>query len=271
MASARRSVYTFFAIVVSMLAACASTPPAPAPEIRQALAPTGKLRVGMYPGSPTSMIRDPKTGEMKGVTVELGQELARRLGVPFEPVVFQRPAEIVEAVKSGKADITFTNASSSRAKLMDFTPPLLDIEKGFLALPDSPVSTSTLSDVDRPGFRVGVSRGSSTLHELSGEFKHAKLVEAPNLKSAIEMLAQRKIDAFASNKAILSEMSDDLPGSRVLAGRFGLEHVALAIPKGREQGMAYLRGFAEEMMIGGYLERAVKNAGLRGTVKPGPN
>ena len=154
---------------------------------------------------------------------------------------------------------------------MDFTPPLLDIEQGFLVLPGSPVTTSALTEVDRPGIRVGVSRGSTSLSSLSREFKHATLVQAPNLKAAIEMLAQRKVDAFASNKAILSEMSDELPGSRVLADRYGLEHAALGIPKGREQGMDYLRGFAKEMMSGGYLQRAVESAGLRGTVKPESN
>jgi len=54
---------------------------APTPEIRQALAPSGKLRVGVYPGSPFSMVRDPVSGEMKGIAVELGKALAMRLGV----------------------------------------------------------------------------------------------------------------------------------------------------------------------------------------------
>jgi len=271
MISVRRSIVPLIAIVVSMLAGCAGNPAALTPEIRQTLAPTGKLRVGAYPGSPTSMVKDAKTGEMKGVTLELGQELARRLGVPFDLVVFQRPAEVVEGVKSGKADIAFTNASPARSKDIDFTPPLLDIEQGFLVLPGSPISTSVLADMDRPEIRVGVSQGSTSLSTLTREFKHAKLVQVANLKIASEMLTKRQLDAFASNKAILSELSDELPGSRVLPGRFGLEHVALGIPKGRDQGMDYLRGFAGDMISGGYLQRAVETAGLRGTVKPESN
>src|SRR5476649_47299 len=132
MTSVYRSIIPLIASVGSMLAGCARNAMAPAPEIRHALAPTGRLRVGVYPGSPTSMIRDPKTGEMKGVALELGKELARRLGVPFEPVVFQRPAEVIEGMKAGNVDITFTNASPARARDIDFTPPLLGIEQGFL-------------------------------------------------------------------------------------------------------------------------------------------
>jgi polar amino acid transport system substrate-binding protein len=61
-------------------------------------------------------------------------------------------------------------------------------------------------------------------------------------------------------------MSDALPGSRMLDGRWGLEHLAVAIPKGRDQGMAYVRKFAEDAKSEGLVDRAVERAGLRGTV-----
>jgi polar amino acid transport system substrate-binding protein len=51
------------------------------PEPRQVLAPTGKLRAALYPGTPTSIL-DPKEAEPRGVGYELGKEMARRLGVP---------------------------------------------------------------------------------------------------------------------------------------------------------------------------------------------
>lgn len=128
-----------------------------------------------------------------------------------------------------------------------------------------------MTDVDRLAIRVGVSQDSISFGTLAREFKRAELVEVSSLKVAIEMLTQCKIDAFASNKAILNEMSDEMPGSRMLAGRFGLVQVALGIPKGRDQGMVYLRGFAADMMSGGLLQRADETAGLHGTVKPNPD
>jgi polar amino acid transport system substrate-binding protein len=53
-------------------------------DVRQALAPSGKLRVGVYPDSPFSMVRDPVSGETKGIAVELGKALAMRLDVPYQ-------------------------------------------------------------------------------------------------------------------------------------------------------------------------------------------
>lgn len=261
-----RRHFLSLAAIALVLAGCAATRVEPDALARQALAPTGKLRVAVYPGSPTSMVKDAASGETRGVTWELGQALAARLGVPFEPVVFARPAEVVEGLKSGKADVTFTNASPARAKDLDFTAPLLAIEQGFLVPAGSKLAK--IEDVDQPGVRVGVSTGSTSEGVLTRWAKQLTLLRAPTLKEAAAMLSAGKLDAFATNKAILSELSDQLPGSRILEGRIGLEHMALGIPKGREAGMAYLRKFAEEAMADGSVQRAVTRAGVRGTVKP---
>jgi len=254
------------AAIALALAGCATTGVEPDASARQALAPTGRLRVAVYPGSPTSMVKDAATGETRGVTWELGQALAARLGVPFEPVVFARPAEVIEGLKAGKADLTFTNASPARAKEVDFTAPLLAVEQGFLVPAGSKLAK--FEEVDRPGVRVGVSVGSTSEGVLTREAKHLTLVRAPALKDAAALLAGGKIDAYATNKAILSELSDQLPGSRILEGRFGLEQMALGVPKGREAGMAYLRRFAEASVADGSVQRAVERAGVRGTVRP---
>jgi polar amino acid transport system substrate-binding protein len=78
------------------------------------------------------------------------------------------------------------------------------------------------------------------------------------------MLRSGKVDAFAANKANLFQLSDKLPGSRVLDGRIGVDEVAIALPKGREAGMGYLRKYVEEARCEGLVKKAVQRAGLRG-------
>ena len=239
------------ALTISLaLAGCATAPtPTPAPEIRQALAPTGKLRVAVYPGSPTSMVRSAGADEMRGLAVELGRDLTRRLGVPAEIVVYERAAEVVEALKSGNAVFTITYATPARGLELAFTPPLVALELGYLSLPGSPVQA--LADVDRPGIRIGVSQGSTSQGVLSRELTRAQVIPAPSLKAAGEMLQRRELDAFATNKAILFELADGLPGALVLEGRWGLEQLAIAVPKERALAAEYLRGFAEAMRADG--------------------
>jgi polar amino acid transport system substrate-binding protein len=57
--------------------------------------------VGLYPGSPTSIIPAARRGEERGVSHDVGRDFARRLGVPFEPVVFPKNAEVLEAAREG--------------------------------------------------------------------------------------------------------------------------------------------------------------------------
>ncbi|MGZ5033337.1 MAG: transporter substrate-binding domain-containing protein [Usitatibacter sp.] len=257
------------AVAALLFGACSSPPIAPTEQVRQVLAPGGKLRVGLYPGSPTSLIEDPASGEARGVGHDLGRELARRLGVSFEAVVFANNAQLQDAAKAASVDLVFTNATPSRAKALDFTPTVLEVEQGYLVPARSPIAST--ANLDRAGVRVGVSEGSTSQDVLTRELKHATVVPVASLKACVDALAQGKLDAFATNKAILFEMSDKLPGSRVLDGRWGLEHFSLGIPKGREQAMPYLGQLAEAARKDGVVDRAVERAGLRGAVRAGSN
>jgi polar amino acid transport system substrate-binding protein len=93
----------------------------------EVLAPTGKLRAGTFPGSPLSMVRDGKTREMHGLCMDLGKELAKRLGVPFEQVDYQRIAEVIEAMKTGDVDFTISNATPARAAHVTFSQTLISL------------------------------------------------------------------------------------------------------------------------------------------------
>ncbi|MBV8032746.1 MAG: SMP-30/gluconolactonase/LRE family protein [Betaproteobacteria bacterium] len=246
-----------------LLAACAGPGPGPSQEVRNALAPTGKLRVGVYPGSPTSMVRD-ASGE-RGVSVEMGRLLAQRLGVPYEQVEFRRVAEVVDGLKSGKADFTITNATPARAADLDFSAPVITLELGYLVPPASRIAT--MAEADRPGMRIGVAEGGTSHATLTRTLKQATVVPMPSLSAAIELLQGGRLDAFASNKGILNEMADRLPGSKILEGRWGLEHLAMAVPKGRDAGLAFLRSFADEAVASGAVASASERAGLRGMAK----
>ena len=241
----------------------------PTPEARKVLAPTGKLRVGLYVGNPASLLKEPASDQAKGVGFELGREFARWLGLLFEPVIYPNNGAVLEGVRSGNVDVVFTNATAARAKEIDFTQPYIEVEAGFLVPQDSPITA--FSDVDKSGIRVGVMDGSTSATTLPTVLKNASVVRLPTIESVVEALSAGKLDAFATNKSILFEMSDALPGSTVLTGRYGVEQLAMGIPKGRESGLSYARSFVATAISGGLVKAAMTRAGLRGgIVKTGP-
>lgn len=251
------------AIAAAMLVASAFG--AFAQDVKEILAPKGKLRVGVYYGSPTSMLRDPKTNEVHGLTYDLGQELARRLNVPFEQVNYQRISDVLEGMKAGDVDFTVSNSTPARAVSVTFSQHLLTIELGYLVTTASPITT--VADIQKPGLRIGVTQGSTSQGTIPKLLPNAIVVPAESYKRGIEMLEHGEIDTYATNKPILFEMSDQMPGSRVLDGRWGEEHLAVAIPKGREAALEYIQHFIQDVQTNGLLAQSVERSGLRGAVK----
>ena len=66
----------------ALAAGCAQTPPAPSPEAKSQLAPSGTLRVAVLTSNPIIGVKDASSGEVKGTTVDLGRALAAGAGVP---------------------------------------------------------------------------------------------------------------------------------------------------------------------------------------------
>lgn len=222
--------------------------PALADGERLVLAPSGALRVGIYPGSPTSVVTD-AAGQPHGLSYDLGGELAKQLGVAVDYVRFQRVADIVTAIKNGEVDFTVTNATPARANDVSFSQPVLSIELGFLVPASSPLTRA--DDIDRPGMRIGVTKGSTSERTLPQKFKNATIVPAESVKVVIEMFSRGEIDLYATNKPTLYEMSDQMPGARILEGNWGLEHMAVAIPRGREAALPFVNHFVQDAQSGG--------------------
>jgi polar amino acid transport system substrate-binding protein len=241
--------------------------PASAAGEKELLAPTGHLRVGVYPGSPTSMVTVPATGETHGLAYDLGREFAGRLAVPVEYVRFQRVADVISAMKDGQVDFTVTNATPARANDVSFSPPVLAIELGYLVPANSAITRA--EEIDRAGIRIGVTRGSTSERTLPARFKNAAIVPAENVKVAVDMFKRGEIDLYATNKPTLFEMSDAMTGARVLEGNWGLEHMAVAFPKGREAGLPFVSRFVSEVKASGLLDQVERQAGLRGAVNDG--
>ena len=247
-----------------LVAGCAT--PGPSTDIQHALAPTGSLRVAVYVGTTTSVISD---ADRRGVGYDIGQDFARALHVPFAPMILEKNADVQAAIKTGKADAAFTNASPERARDMDFTQPYLTIALGYLAGPKTRVTS--LAQVDQPGVRVGVTAGSSSFGLLSAQLKNAKVITTTTVDEGDAMLAAGTLDLYATNKATLYAMGDKLPGSHVLDGAWGYERHAMGVPKGREAGLPFAKTFIADEMAKGRVKTAAAHAGLRGAVDTKPD
>lgn len=246
-----------------LLAACATTPSVP-PQVREDLAPTGKLRAGINHANAVIATKDPATGELRGVSVDLMRELARRLDVPLELTGFDFSGKLTDALNAGVLDIggIAGGAGSGREKTLDFTAGYLQIETTYLVAPGS--SIRSVAEVDRTGVRVGVADKSAFQPFLARTLNQAQLLTGPGNPTAFELLRSGKVEVLAGLRHQLMEVAPKLPGSRVLDGRFLVVEQTLAIrklPAGREAGIRYLREYIEEMKASGFVARALAKFG----------
>ena len=67
------------------------------------LVQAGQVRVGLF--ASFLYTKNPATGELRGVGIEIARALAARLGVEVLIVERSDPAEIVECLKAGACDV----------------------------------------------------------------------------------------------------------------------------------------------------------------------
>lgn len=146
------------------------------PEVVKQFAPTGSLRAAINFGNPVLAQRLGAAGTPAGVAVDLSYELGYRLGVPVELVAFEAAGKVFEAGRSGIWDVAFFGIEPERAAEVDFTAPYLLIE-GTYMVPAASLLRA-VEDVDQPGVRIAVGRGSAYDLFLTRALRHAAILRA---------------------------------------------------------------------------------------------
>ncbi len=234
-------------------------------------APSGRLLASINLGNPILAALDPGTGRAQGVSVDLAQALADRLGVALELLQFDTAAKSVEAVTTGAADVGFFAIDPLRGAGIAFTDAYVLIEGCYLVRADSPLQAN--EDVDRAGVSVVVGKGSAYDLHLSRELRHAQIVRAPSSPAVVPTFLDFGADVAAGIKQQLEADARRLPGLRLLDGRFMVIRQAMGTPRDRgDEIAAALHAFVEEMKASGFVADALTRHEIAGaTVAPPAN
>ena len=159
-------------ICFAVTVAAAQVQQAASPDVIKDLAPAGRLHAAINAGNVVLVQKD-AAGAISGITVDLARELARRLGVPTDLVEYEAAGKVTDTAKSGAWDVAFVAIEARRAEVIGFTAPYVVIESTYMVTTDSPLKT--IGDVDRPGIRIAVPRGSAYDLFLTHALQHATL------------------------------------------------------------------------------------------------
>lgn len=233
------------------------------PDILQAFAPTGKLRASINLGNPILANKNPQTGELFGVSIDLANALAKQLGVGIELVVFDAAGKSVEAVRGEQADIGFFAIDPLRGQGIAFTAPYVLIEGAYMVPETSSIRAN--EEVDRSGIRVTVGKGSAYDLFLTRELKQADIVRALTSPTVVDVFVEQKLEVAAGVKQQLEADQARFSGRRILPGRFMVIQQAMGTPKSRGfEAAAYLTQFVEDMKASGFVTDAMRRHGIQG-------
>ncbi len=236
------------------------------PALTAELAPTGRLRASINLGN--SVLAQGTPDAPSGVSVDLANELGRRLGIPVDFTCFTAAMPSFENVKAGTADIGFLAHEPARAAEVEFTAPYVQIEGTYMVLNGSPLKV--IEDVDKPSIRIAVGKGAAYDLFLTRTLKHAQLVrsDAGGGRGMIDLFFKEKLDVVAGVKQSLQAHAVNDPSVRIMDGRFQVIGQAMALPKGRPAAAAYLKAFIEELKASGFVADGLKRSGQDAAVAP---
>jgi polar amino acid transport system substrate-binding protein len=151
---------------------------------------------------------------------------------------------------------------------MEYTAPYVIIEGAYLVRDESPLRAN--DDVDRPGTRIAVGRGSAYDLYLTRALKAATLVRAPTSPAVTDLFLAQHLDVAAGVRQQLEADARRVGGVRLLPGRFMVIEQAMGVPKGRLAAQRWLGAFVEEMKASGFVAEALRRHGVEGAIVASP-
>ena len=241
---------------------------APSDTVKAQLTPTGVLRAGINMSNFLLVVDKMPDGDPIGPSPSIAKAIADALGVPLKLVPFENPSAVAAAAGTDAWDIGNIGAEPQRAAVMDFTAAYVEIEATYLVPPDSPIQS--VEEVDQPGNRISVSKGSAYGLWLENNVQKAELCPIVGGDAAFDQFVNDKMDALASLRPRLLTEKDKLPGSRILDGQFSAVQQAVGVNKNNPEAYEWLKGFVEDAKASGMIAGFIETHGVQSKLSVAP-
>ena len=178
----------------------AQSPAAPPASKLDAIVASGTLRVGMPGDYRPFGVRDPITGKVEGMDVEMAESLAASLGVKLE-IVPTKWADLLGDINADKFDIGMGGISINlaRQRAAYFSVPVLRTGKAAIALCKAKGSFGSLAAIDKPNVRVITNPGGTNEKFDRAMLHAAQIVVFPTNTGIFEELIAGHADVMITD------------------------------------------------------------------------
>ncbi|UKN41546.1 glutamate ABC transporter substrate-binding protein [Mycobacterium lepromatosis] len=207
----------------------------------------GRLIVGLEIGSNLFSFRDPITGEITGFDIDIAGEVARDIfGTPSHiEYRILSTAERIAALQKSEVDIIVKTMTITceRRKLVNFSTVYLDAKQRILAPRDSPITKPS----DLSNKRVCMTRGTTSLHQVSEITPSPIIVSAENWADCLVAMQQREIDAISTDDAILAGLVEEDPYLHIVGPNMSAQPYGIGISLNNTTLVRFVNGTLERI------------------------
>jgi len=259
-------------ITLLMLGACLASPTlaqSPASRVER-VAAAQALKVCIWPEYYGITWRNPKTGQLAGIDIDLAAELGRDLGARVE-FVETSFARLIEDLNQERCDVAMfaIGITPARKEKIAFSQPYLASDIYGITT-RSNARVKDWADIDRDGTVVAVARG--TLHEpvMRDKLKHARLVVLDTPQAREQEVQSGRADVFMTDFPFSRRMLDNAAWARLVAPAavYHLTPYAYAVKPGDEKWLARVDRFVGDIKRDGRLAAAARRHKLESIVAP---
>lgn len=224
----------------------------------------GDLRVCIWPDYFSITYRNPRTGELEGVDIDMARAFAADLGVDVT-FVDSSFADLVANMNNDVCDVAMHGVAirPDRAEHMAFTQPHLISGIYGVSQRDNGV-VETWQDIDAPGVVVVVQKGTYMEPEMRRRLTQAELMVVADFKGREQAVQSGRADVFMTDYPYGQRMAKLTDWAMLLSPPepFAEQAYAYAVPKGEPEWLATVDGFLARAKADGRLHQAVRRHDL---------
>ena len=237
--------------------------------VKHQLAPTGILRAGINLSNFLLVSSTAADGSPQGISPDIANLVASKLGLSCELVCFDRPGKLADAVNQDIWDIGNIAFEAERAQTLDFSHPYVVIEANFLVRHDDDFWTN--DDIDRAAAKIAVSERSAYDLWLTDHFSQAQIIRASSIQAAHDLFFEKKVDVLASLKPKLREDMANHSGVRIIDPSFTAVKQSIGLAKGKAESIAFINTLIAQSIKNGWIAAQLELHGMTGKLGIDPH
>jgi len=214
--------------------------------LREQLAPKGILRAGINLSNFLLVSNKDSSCKPVGISPDIAYQIAKRLEVPCELVLFERPGNIADSADRDLWDIGNIASEKSRSESIEFSNPYVLIEANFLVKAED--YFKDFSDVDRKDIKIAVSERSAYDLWLTDNIKNATLIRAASIQESHNLFFAGDADVLASLKPKLIQDVQILGGYKILDTAFTSIKQSVGVRKGKPEAVVFINQLIESLI-----------------------